>query len=71
MTPLTVSSCPPLAAASLPLTYGLYTLFAALSFVFVLTKIPETNGMSLEEANTVLPPKNSAKRTERGTAGAR
>jgi SP family sugar:H+ symporter-like MFS transporter len=59
---------PPLAAASLPLTYGLYTLFAALSFVFVLTKIPETNGMSLEEANTVLPPKNSAKRKARASA---
>ncbi|RNE66609.1 MFS transporter [Cryobacterium tepidiphilum] len=55
---------PPLAAASLPLTYGLYTLFAALSFVFVLTKIPETNGMSLEEANAILPPKNSAKRKD-------
>ncbi|TFC21232.1 MFS transporter [Cryobacterium algoritolerans] len=53
---------PLLAAVSLPLTYGMYALFAALSFVFVLTKIPETNGMSLDEANTLLPPKNAAKK---------
>lgn len=53
---------PPMAALSLPLTYGMYALFAALSFVFVLTKVPETNGMSLEEANTLLPPKNAAKK---------
>jgi len=54
---------PLMAAVSLPLTYGMYALFAGLSFVFVLTKIPETNGMSLDEANTLLPPKNSAKKT--------
>ncbi|TFC91786.1 MULTISPECIES: sugar porter family MFS transporter [Cryobacterium] len=53
---------PLMAAMSLPLTYGMYALFAGLSFVFVLTKIPETNGMSLDEANTLLPPKNSAKK---------
>ena len=52
---------PPMAGLSLPLTYGVYALFAALSFVFVLTKVPETNGMSLDEANTLLPNKNSAK----------
>jgi sugar porter (SP) family MFS transporter len=46
-------SFPPLAATSLVLTYGLYALFAALSFVFVLRVVPETNGMSLEEANTL------------------
>jgi sugar porter (SP) family MFS transporter len=44
---------PPLAEFSLVFTYGLYALFAALSFVFVLRKIPETNGMSLEQANTL------------------
>ena len=53
---------PPLASASLPITYGLYATFAALSFLFVLWKIPETNGMSLEEADTLFPPKNSAKK---------
>ncbi len=31
----------------------MYAAFAALSFVFVLMKIPETNGMSLEEAETL------------------
>jgi sugar porter (SP) family MFS transporter len=41
---------PPLAAWSLPLTYGLYALFALLSFVFVLAVVPETKGVSLEEA---------------------
>jgi sugar porter (SP) family MFS transporter len=54
-------SFPPMAAWSLPATYGIYALFAAVSFIFVLTKVPETNGMSLDEANTLLPPKNAAK----------
>jgi sugar porter (SP) family MFS transporter len=52
---------PPMAALSLPITYGMYALFAGLSFIFVLTKVPETNGMSLDEANTLLPNKNAAK----------
>ncbi|MFP7759955.1 sugar porter family MFS transporter [Marisediminicola sp. LYQ134] len=54
-------SFPPLSAASLTFTYGMYAFFAALSFVFVFWKVPETNGMSLEEANTLLPQKGSAK----------
>ena len=45
---------PPLSAVSLPLTYGAYALFAALSFVFVLRFIPETKGMKLEDADTLL-----------------
>ncbi|TFD04667.1 MULTISPECIES: sugar porter family MFS transporter [unclassified Cryobacterium] len=56
-------SFPPMADVSLPITYGLYALFAGLSFWFVLRKVPETNGMSLEEADTLLPPKNSARKT--------
>ncbi len=44
---------PSMAAASLPLTYGMYALFAAASFFFVMFKIPETNGMSLEQAETL------------------
>jgi SP family sugar:H+ symporter-like MFS transporter len=40
---------PPLSAFSLPLTYGIYALFALLSFFFVLGVVPETNGVSLEE----------------------
>jgi len=55
-------SFPPMAAWSLPLTYGMYALFAALSFLFVFTKVPETNGMSLDEANTLLPNKGSARK---------
>jgi SP family sugar:H+ symporter-like MFS transporter len=50
---LVTVSFPPMAAWSLPLTYGLYAAFAALSFVFVLAKVPETNGMSLEQAETL------------------
>ncbi|WP_026555204.1 sugar porter family MFS transporter [Arthrobacter sp. 35W] len=46
-------SFPVMAAASLPLTYGMYALFAASSFFFVFFKVPETNGMSLEQAETL------------------
>jgi len=55
-------SFPPLAAFSLVFTYGMYATFAALSFFFVMRFVPETNGMSLEEANTLLPPRGSAKK---------
>ncbi len=40
---------PPLRDLSLGFTYGLYALFALLSFFFVLAKIPETKGMELED----------------------
>jgi SP family sugar:H+ symporter-like MFS transporter len=56
-------SFPALSAFSLPFTYGMYAAFAALSFVFVLMKIPETNGMSLEEAETLFVDKPKKKRT--------
>ncbi|RAN74067.1 MFS transporter [Bacillus sp. SRB_336] len=46
-------SFPAMASASLPLTYGMYALFAAASFFFVMFKVPETNGMSLEQAETL------------------
>ena len=58
---LVTVSFPPLAAVSLVLTYGLYAAFALLWFLFVSRFIPETNGMSLEEANTLLPQQNSAR----------
>jgi SP family sugar:H+ symporter-like MFS transporter len=48
-----------MAAGSLPLTYGMYALFAAASFFFVMFKVPETNGMSLEQADTLFVPKGS------------
>ncbi|MBP2414174.1 SP family sugar:H+ symporter-like MFS transporter [Arthrobacter stackebrandtii] len=51
---------PVMAAASLPLTYGMYALFAAASFFFVMFKIPETNGMSLEQAETLFVKKPKA-----------
>jgi len=54
-------SFPPLSSVSLVLTYGLYTLFAVLSFVFVFRIIPETKGLSLEEANSLFPRKKGEK----------
>ena len=60
---------PPMSGFSLPLTYAMYALFAALSFWFVMTKVPETNGMSLEEANTLLPPKNAARNAAKAARG--
>jgi sugar porter (SP) family MFS transporter len=41
-------SFPALRDVSLGLTYGIYALFAAVSFFFVLTRIPETKGRELE-----------------------
>ncbi len=46
-------SFPPMADFSLVFTYGMYAAFAALSFFFVFFKIPETNGMALEHAETL------------------
>jgi SP family sugar:H+ symporter-like MFS transporter len=40
---------PALAGVGLGLAYGIYTLMALLSFVFVLAKIKETRGLELEE----------------------
>ncbi len=50
---LVTVSFPPLSDFSLPFTYGMYAAFALLSFVFVFFKIPETNGMALEHAETL------------------
>ena len=44
---------PQLAEWSLTITYGAYAFFAALSFVFVVWKIPETKGMELEQTETL------------------
>ena len=45
--------------ASIP--YPMYAIFATLSFFFTLWKVPETKGMSLEQAETLFVPKGSAK----------
>jgi SP family sugar:H+ symporter-like MFS transporter len=45
---------PPLSSASLPVTYAVYAVFAALSFFFVLRVVPETKGTSLEDADSLL-----------------
>ncbi|XHM11797.1 sugar porter family MFS transporter [Leifsonia sp. T36S-04] len=57
---LVTISFPPMADFSLPFTYGMYAVFAALSFFFVFFKIPETNGMALEQAETLF--KNAGNR---------
>jgi MFS family permease len=54
-------SFPVMAAASLPVTYAMYAAFAAASFFFVMFKVPETNGMSLEQAETLFVPKGTVK----------
>ncbi|SDH02034.1 sugar porter family MFS transporter [Microbacterium pygmaeum] len=46
-------SFPAMSSWSLPLTYGMYATFAALSFFYVLFKIPETKGMELEKTETL------------------
>ncbi|KRA23921.1 MFS transporter [Microbacterium sp. Root61] len=52
-------SFPAMSSWSLPLTYGMYAMFAALSFFYVWWKIPETKGMELEKTETLFthPPK--------------
>jgi SP family sugar:H+ symporter-like MFS transporter len=54
-------SFPQLAEFSLTITYAGYALFALLSFVFVLWKIPETKGMELEQTETLFVRKPKAK----------
>lgn len=46
-------SFPAMSAWSLPLTYGMYALFAALSFAYVAWRVPETKGMELEQTETL------------------
>jgi len=44
---------PAMSSWSLPFTYGMYALFALLSFLFVMWRIPETKGMELEQTETL------------------
>lgn len=46
-------SFPAMSSWSLPITYGMYAAFAALSFFYVLLRIPETKGMELEQTETL------------------
>jgi SP family sugar:H+ symporter-like MFS transporter len=54
-------SFPVMSGWSLPVTYAMYALFAALSFVYVAWKIPETKGMALEQSETLFTNKNAAR----------
>jgi MFS transporter, SP family, sugar:H+ symporter len=53
---ITVSFPPLLDAFGASIPYLMYAIFAALSFVFVLTKIPETKGVELEDMEDVKGP---------------
>ncbi|WP_098406827.1 sugar porter family MFS transporter [Paramicrobacterium agarici] len=44
---------PAMSGWSLPITYGMYAVFALLSFIFVFAKVPETKGMELEQTETL------------------
>ncbi|MBA8815773.1 SP family sugar:H+ symporter-like MFS transporter [Microbacterium halimionae] len=46
-------SFPAMSSWSLPLTYSMYAAFAALSFFYVLLRVPETKGMELEKTETL------------------
>jgi SP family sugar:H+ symporter-like MFS transporter len=46
-------SFPAMSAWSLPLTYGMYAVFAALSFIYVAWRVPETKGMDIEQTETL------------------
>ncbi|GAA1940322.1 sugar porter family MFS transporter [Microbacterium aoyamense] len=54
-------SFPAMSAWSLPLTYGMYAAFAALSFIYVAWKIPETKGMDIEQTETLFTKKDAYK----------
>ena len=58
-------SFPAMSTWSLPLTYGMYALFAALSFLYVAWKIPETKGMELEKTETLFVQKAKAAKGDR------
>ena len=46
-------SFPVMSGWSLPLTYGMYALFAALSFLYVGWRVPETKGMAIEQTEAL------------------
>ncbi|GAB2606397.1 sugar porter family MFS transporter [Pseudactinotalea suaedae] len=53
---------PVFAEIGLPFAYGFYAVFALLSFVFVLTKIPETKGKELEDMDDEMAVQRRTKR---------
>ncbi|WP_082126846.1 sugar porter family MFS transporter [Allosalinactinospora lopnorensis] len=62
---LVSTSFPVVAGISLGLAYGIFTFFAAVSIAFVWLFLPETNGLSLEEADTLLPATRTSERFRR------
>lgn len=69
---LVTVSFPPMAGFSLPFTYGIYAVFAALSFFFVYFKVPETKGTALEHVEALFASgRKAATRSEEEPVGAR
>jgi SP family sugar:H+ symporter-like MFS transporter len=66
---LVTVSFPPMSDFSLPLTYGMYAFFAALSFFFVFFRVPETNGMALEQAETLFARANRSRGVQVRSSG--
>ncbi|ROS31675.1 sugar porter family MFS transporter [Cellulomonas sp. PhB150] len=60
---ITISFPPLLGAFGATIPYAMYAIFAALSFFFVLTKVPETKGRQLEDMEGI-----KVERRGRGTA---
>ncbi|MBB2974898.1 SP family sugar:H+ symporter-like MFS transporter [Microbacterium endophyticum] len=56
-------SFPAMSSWSLPLTYSMYAAFAALSFFYVLLRVPETKGMELEKTETLFTQKKKPAKT--------
>ena len=59
------TSFPVVSEISLGLAYGIFTAFAVISLLFVKLFLPETNGLSLEQADTLLPTTRSSERYRR------
>ncbi|RWZ68367.1 MFS transporter [Labedella populi] len=68
---LVTVSFPPLSELSLTFTYGLYAALALLSGLYVWRKVPETNGMELEHAETLFADSDKAKAKAKARAEAK
>ncbi|MFC5746728.1 sugar porter family MFS transporter [Actinomadura rugatobispora] len=53
---LITTTFPGISGVSLGLAYGMYTVFAALAFIFVMRAVPETKGRELEDMDQLATP---------------
>jgi SP family sugar:H+ symporter-like MFS transporter len=59
---------PALSSFSLAFTYGMYTFFAVVSFVFVFFAVPETKGRSLESMDELKVDRSRGRKTQAAAA---